>query len=105
MKFDCLLTTIDLLSNTADFQSSEQLIEQICDARLKTWYESSWRPMMNHESNLRHLNSNFPCEKQNPSCGLSAYEVSLSNQLLSILEHLGFFCERCLEEKGGKILW
>ena len=60
MKFDCILTIIDFLPNTTDFQSSEQLTEQICDARLETWYEKSWRPIMNHESHLRHQKSNCP---------------------------------------------
>ena len=41
MKFDYILTTIDFLSNIADFQSSEQLTEQIYDVRLETWYENS----------------------------------------------------------------
>ena len=38
-----MLTTFDFLSNAVDFQSSEQLNEQTCDARLETWYEHSWR--------------------------------------------------------------
>ena len=42
-----------LLPNTVDFQSSESLTEQTCDARLETWYEHCWRSMENHENNLR----------------------------------------------------
>ena len=60
MNFYYMLTTIDFLPNIVDFQSSEQLTEQICDARLETWYEKSWRPIMNHESHLRHQKSNYP---------------------------------------------
>ena len=39
LEVDCILTTIDFLSNTVDFQLFEQLIEQICGARLQNWYE------------------------------------------------------------------
>ena len=35
MKFDCMLIIVDFLPNTIDFQSSEPLTEQICDARLE----------------------------------------------------------------------
>ena len=49
----CMLTTVDFLPNTIDFQSSEPLIEQTCDARLKTWYEHPLIHMRTHESHLR----------------------------------------------------
>ena len=54
MKFYCMMTTINFLPNSTDFQSFEQLTEQICGARLETWYEKSWRPIMNHESHFNH---------------------------------------------------
>ena len=52
MKFDYMLTTIDFFPNIIDYQSSEQLTEQICDARLETWYEHSLRHMRNHDQPL-----------------------------------------------------
>ena len=54
MKFDCILTTVDFLSNTTDFQSFEQLTEKIYGARLETWYEYPLRHIIEHESKFRH---------------------------------------------------
>ena len=53
MKFDCILTTIDFLSNTVDIQSFEPLTEDTCDAMHETWYEHYWRHIRDHEINLR----------------------------------------------------
>ena len=36
LKFDCMLTIVDFLSNIVDFQSSEPLTEQTCDAKHET---------------------------------------------------------------------
>ena len=66
--FDCMLTIVDFSPNTIDFQSSELLTEQTCDARLETWYEHPWRHMNNHGNQLRPLKPNLPWETQNPSC-------------------------------------
>ena len=68
LKFDCMLTIIDFLPNIVGFQSSEQLSEQICDARNEIWHEHSWRHMKNHGNNLRPLRLNLTLETQNPSC-------------------------------------
>ena len=57
MKFDCMLTIVDLLSNTADFQPSEQLDEQLTLVRLGTWYEDSLRYMKRYDDHLKHWKS------------------------------------------------
>ena len=96
LKFDCMLTIVDFLPNTIDFQSSESLIEKIYDGRLETWHEPCWGPMINNGNHLRHLQHEFPWETQNPSCGLLAYaEVSLVNPWVS-WEPL----KACLEKNG-----
>ena len=47
-----MLTIIDFLHNKVDFQSSELLTEQTCDARLETGHEDTLRHMRNHAINL-----------------------------------------------------
>ena len=83
-----MLTIVDFLPNTIDFQSSEPLIEQACDIGLETWHEHYWRPMENNGYHFRTLKTNLPWETQNPSYGLISSEENLSDQFLSHLEHL-----------------
>ena len=59
MKFDRMLTTVDFLSNTTDFQSSEQLTEQTCVVRLETWHGDIVRHIKKHEVHLRPWKLNF----------------------------------------------
>ena len=54
MKFDCMLTTVDFLSNTTDFQLSEQLTKQTWDVRHETWHGDSLRYMRRYDDQLRH---------------------------------------------------
>ena len=63
-----MLTIVDFLPNTVDFQSSESLTEQTCDVKLETWHEHYWGTMENHGNHLRPLKPKFPWENQNPSC-------------------------------------
>ena len=67
LKFDCMLTKIDFLPNIVNFQSSEQLSEQTCAARLETWHEDSLKYMRNHETYLRNYKSKFLWENPNPN--------------------------------------
>ena len=55
-----MLTIVDFSPNIVDFQSSEQLTEQTCDAGLEIWHEHSLRRMRNREIYLRHYKLKFP---------------------------------------------
>ena len=52
-KFDCMLTIVDFLTNTTDFQPSEQLSEETWLVRLETWHGESLRHMRRHENHWR----------------------------------------------------
>ena len=58
-----MLTIIHFLTNIVDFQLSESLTEQTCDARLETWYEHSWKHIRDQEFHLIPLKPKIPCEK------------------------------------------
>ena len=69
MKFDCMLTTVDFLSNTTDFQPSEQLSEETWLVRLETWHGESLKHMRRHEDHWRCWESIWIWEIPNPSLG------------------------------------
>ena len=69
MKLDCMLTTIDFLSNIVDFQPSEQLDEQIWLVRLETWHGDPLKHMMRYDDHLEPWKFILTWENQNPSLG------------------------------------
>ena len=93
-----MLTTIDFLSNVVDFQSSEQLTGQICDARIETWHEHYWGPIMNHKVIWSIINPIF-LEKTETLVIDQYLRGDLTSQLLSGFEYLRTL-EECLEENG-----
>ena len=93
MKFDCMLTTVDFLSNTTDFQPSEQLSEETWLVKLETWHGESLKHMRRHEGHWRCLKSILTWEIPNPSLGWlsrrefvwSTLEESLSMDVWNLL--------------------
>ena len=93
MKFDCMLTTVDFLSNTTDFQPSEQLSEETWLVKLETLHGESLKHMWRHEDHWRYWKSILPWEIPNPSLGWlsrrefvwSTLEESLSMDVWNIL--------------------
>ena len=51
--FDCMLTTVDFLTNTIDFHPSEQLSEATWLVKLETWHGESLKHMMRHNYHWR----------------------------------------------------
>ena len=98
LKFVFMLTIVDFLINTIDFQSFEPLTEQTCDVGIETWHGPCWGSMKNHGSHLRHFQSKFPWETQNPNCRPLGLGWGLTGQPLSAREAL----KECLEKKLGR---
>ena len=53
MKFDCMLTIVDVLSNTIDLQPFEYLTEQAWAMRLETCHGGTLKHMRRHDDHLR----------------------------------------------------
>ena len=93
LKFDCMLTTVDFLSNTTDFQPSEQLSEETWLVRLETWHGDSLKHMRRHDDHWRCWEPILIWELPNPSLGWllrrgfiwSTLVKSLSMDMWSIL--------------------
>ena len=92
-KFDCMLTTVDFLTNTTDFQPSEQLSEETWLVKLETWHGESLKHMRKHDDHWRCWKSILIWEMPNPSLGWlsrrefvwSTLEESLSMDVWDVL--------------------